>query len=121
MQIDSGTLARATGVLGTGTYLMNLLFLPEIMIFIISGKTSGDTETHMSVGYWHQTPSGSLDGTLQASAGKSSETRAKTMSHLAGTVEKIAFICAATIPGEFDLTWSKSDSAYNVHWIGIAS
>lgn len=115
MNVDSGTFARNTT--GSVTYLMNDAFTPHLLTFRLAGKTSGDTEAHVAVGYWH---TDGLDGTLQASNGKSSETRSKAMSHYAGTTEKIAFTVTSVASGEFTINWSAADSAYNVHWIAQA-
>lgn len=115
MNIDSGTLAKS----GTGnaTWIMNLNFEPELILFFLSGKTSGDTENHEAIGYWH----GGTDGTLQASSGKSSETRSKAMSHFAATTEKVAFTVTGTDVGEFSTNHTAADVNYNVHWLAIAS
>lgn len=117
MNADSGTFARATT--GTAIYAMNQNFTPKVIFFFASGK-SADTETHMAIGYWHNDGSGALDGTLQASSGKSSETRSKTLSHYAGTTEKLGFTVTGVDVGEFTLNWSAADSAYNVHWLAFA-
>lgn len=115
MTIESGTFARATT--GGVTYLYNSgSFVPSFIQFYITGKTSGDTETHLAIGYWH----GGTDGTLQASAGKSSETRTKAMSFYAGTVEKIAFTVTSVAPGEFTLNYTAADVNYNIHQISMA-
>ena len=118
MQIDSGTFARSTT--GNATYLMNQSFTPELIFFYATGKTSGDTETHTALGYWHKTPSASLDGTVQSSSGKSSETRAKTFSHYAGTTEKIAFTVTGVDVGEYTLNFTAADVNYNIHVLLIA-
>jgi hypothetical protein len=123
MQIDSGTLAR--GSTGNATWFMNQIFEPELIFFWVSGKVSGDTETHMAIGYWHKTPSSTLDGTVQTSNGKSSETRAKTLSHYAATTEKVAFTCtgvgSGALAGEFYLNHTAVDANYNIHWMALAS
>lgn len=115
MNIDSGTFARATT--GSATYIMNNNFVPELIFFYATGKTSADTETHIALGYWHGGP----DGTLQASNGKSSETRSKSFSHYAGTTEKIAFTVTGVISGEYTLNYTAADSNYNIHALLIAS
>ena len=114
MNINSGTFSRNGA--GSVTYIMPGSFTPELMHFWIAGK-SGDTETHIAVGYWH----GGTDGTLQASAGKSSETRTKAMSHYAGTVEKVAFTVTSVDVGEFTLNDTASDVNYTIHWMAQAS
>lgn len=121
MQISSGTLAKATGFTGNATFLMNEQFTPELIFFKVSGKVSGDTETHIADGYWHVLPTGSADGTLQASATRSSETRTKTLSHYAGNVEKIGFTVTSVGVGEYTLNFTASNDAYNIHRICIAS
>ncbi len=113
--VESGAFARN----GTGsvTYLYNdPTFMPSIITFYVSGKVSGDTENHFAVGYWH----GGTDGTLQASAGKSSSTRTKAMSHYAGTTEKIAFTVTSVAAGEFTLNYTAADVNYNIHQISMA-
>lgn len=115
MTVDSGTFARSTT--GSTTYLMNQSFTPALLFFFVTGKTSADTETHGAIGYYG---TGALDGTLQFSSGKSSETRAKTLSHYAGTVEKIAFtVTSIATPGEFSVNYTAADVNYNIHWIAI--
>jgi hypothetical protein len=115
MTIESGTFARATT--GSVTYLYNdPTFVPSMITFYVSGKVSGDTENHFAVGYWH----GGTDGTLQASAGRSSSTRLKTLSHYAGTVEKIAFTVTGVAPGEFTLNYTAADVNYNIHQVSMA-
>lgn len=121
MQISSGTLAKATGFTGSATFLMNESFIPEIIIFFVSGKTSGDTEPHLAIGYWHKLPTGSADGTVQEAASKSTETRTKTLSHYAGNVEKIGFTVTGVAAGEYTVNFTASDSLYNIHRICIAS
>lgn len=121
MNISSGTLAKATGFTGSSTFLMNENFTPELIFFFVTGKTSGDTETHGAIGYWHAIPSSSADGTVQHSSGKSSETRTKTLSHYAGTTEKIAFTVTGVASGGYTLNFTASDSNYNIHRICIAS
>lgn len=118
MVCDSGTFARAST--GNATFLFpNESFDPSILLFWVAGKTSGDTETHFTQGYWHKTTSATLDGTLQASSGKSSETRSKTLSHYAGTTEKIAFTVTGTAAGEFSVNFTAADSSYNMHFLAI--
>lgn len=119
MNISSGTFARSTT--GSATFLMNEAFTPELIFFWVTGKTSGDTETHVAVGYWHTIPSSSADGTLQASSGKASETRTKTLSHYAGTTEKIAFTVTGVASGEYTLNFTAADVNYNIHRLCIAS
>lgn len=122
MNISSGTLAKATGFTGSATFVMNESFTPEIIIFLVSGKTSGDTEPHLTIGYWHALPAGSsADGTVQEASSKSSETRTKTLSHYAGNVEKIAFTVTGVASGEYTLNFTASDSLYNIHRICLAS
>lgn len=115
MNVQSGTFARATT--GSVTYLYaDSGFTPTVIQFYITGKTSGDTETHIGIGYWH----GGTDGTLQASAGKSSETRTKAMSFYAGTVEKIAFTVTSVAAGEFTLNYTAADVNYNIHQLSMS-
>lgn len=117
MNVDSGTFAR--GSTGNQTLLMNNAFVPSLIMFYVTGKTSGDTEAHIAIGYWHGS-----DGTVQASAGKSSETRAKTLSHYAGTTEKLAFtvtgVGSGGTLGEIYINWTAVDANYNVHYIAMA-
>lgn len=112
MIVDSGTFARAST--GNATYIMNESFTPILILFFVSGLTSGDTETHFSIGYYH-----GLDGTLQASSGKSSETRTKALSHYAGTIEKIAFTVTDVDEGEFSLNYTAADVNYNIHFLAL--
>lgn len=114
MNVDSGTLSKS----GTGneTYLMNQSFTPSVIMFFVSGKSS-DTENHIAIGYWH---TGGLDGTLQVSNGKSSQTRAKTLSHFESTTEKVAFTCTGVASGQFTLNHTAGDANYLIHWLAMA-
>ncbi len=112
MNTDSGTISHNGS--GSSSYLMNISFTPAVIFFFVSGRTSGDTEDHMAIGYYHGS-----DGTVQASAGKSSETRSKTLSHYAGTVEKINFVVTGVSSGQFDITYTSCDVNYNIHWLAL--
>lgn len=121
MNISSGTFAKVTGFVGTTTFLMNESFIPEMIFFFVSGKTSGDTEPHQAIGYWHAIPSGSADGTVQEASSKSSETRTKTLSHYAGGTEKIGFTVTGVAAGQYTLNFTASDVNYNIHRLCLAS
>ena len=123
MTIDGGTFARSTT--GSPTYLLpnESGMTPKVIIYSISGKTSGDVENHRSLGWGFASTDMVTQNFGDTTGGKSTDSSSKVISHwsrVSGAItEKIAATLTSVDVGEFTMNFTAADVNYNIHFLAI--